>query len=183
MRSPTPTPASESSRPIGSLAAQLSAAVAAVGILFLILMYVGLATRTRQLLVFGPLNDVCVLVQYALALPVVGALDRRLTALAAPQRRWLLALGLLGCGAAVVLQGLLLLGIMSFREQVGYASAAVLLAGVWTALAGLAARRHKVLDVNTRLLVGSALYFGYPLWAFRVSQQLRTRPEVGSAAG
>jgi len=136
-------------------------------------MYVGFLTPVKVLVVFGPLNDVCVLAQYALALPVVVALDRHLSA-SRSRRAVLLAIGLTGCVGAVVFQALLLFGIMSFRQQVGYASAAVLLAGSWTAFVSIEARRSGFV-ASSPLLVASALYFGYPLWALRMSRWLRTQ--------
>jgi len=160
---------------LAGTAALLSAAVAAVGVVFLVLMYVGFLTPVKGLLALGPLNDVCVLVQYALALPVVGALDGMLAPLGSVRRHLLFAAGMMGCLGAVVFQALLLLGVMSFQEQVGYAAVSVLLAGLWVVLASIAARRFGALHVSSAVLIGAGLYFGYPVWAFRVSQQLRAR--------
>lgn len=156
-------------------AARFSAVVAACGIVFLLLMYVGFLTPAKSLVVFGPINDFCVLVQYAFALPLVRALDGLLSPVGTAKRRAIAALGVAGCGGAVVFQALLLLGVMSFREQVWYASASILLAGLWAALASSAARRIGALTASTPLLVATVFYFGYPLWALQLSRQLRTR--------
>jgi len=164
---------------VASRAAQLSAAVAAVGVICLVLLYLGLLIPARALAAFGPLNDLCVLAQFALALPVVVALDRHLSA--SPSRRVvLLAIGLIGCAGAVVFQGLLLLGIMSFRQQVGYTSAAVLLAGSWAGLVSIEARRSGFV-ASSPLLVATVVYFGYPLWALRMSRWLRTEASAPAA--
>ncbi|MEA3246261.1 MAG: hypothetical protein U9Q74_08915 [Gemmatimonadota bacterium] len=147
--------------------------MAAIGVVFLILMYIGFATPARWLIVFGPLNDFCVLVQYALALPVIGAFDRVLAPLGAVRRRLIFTVGMTGCLGAVVFQAGLLLGLMSFKEQVAYAAASVLLAGLWTVLASLAARKTAALKIGNGVLIGSGLYFGYPLWAFKIGRLLR----------
>lgn len=156
-----------------SRAAFLSSVVAALGVLFLVVMYLGFLIPAKALLVFGSLNDLCVLAQYALALPVVVALDEVLAPLSAWHRRVILVIGLLGCLGAVCFQALLLLGVMSFRQQVGFASLSVLLAGLWAVLATLGVRRLRPFPASTALLVATGLYFGYPLWSLRVSRVLR----------
>lgn len=156
-----------------SVAAILSGVVAAIGVVFLILMYIGFVTPARGLIAFGPLNDFCILVQYALALPVIGAFDRLLAPIDPVRRRLIASVGMTGCLGAVIFQALLLLDLMSSREQVGYATASVILAGLWAALAGHAARSIGALKVSTGLLVGAGLYFGYPLWALMVGRELR----------
>ena len=52
--------------------AYAGAVVSTLGIVFLVALYVGLFTGTESLLIFGPLNDIFVLIQYALALPVAS---------------------------------------------------------------------------------------------------------------
>ena len=153
---------------VASRAAYASALVSAVGVLFLVLLYTGLLTPAKGLLIFGPLNDACVILQYALALPAIFALHR-LPARKAPGLRMLaLASGLAGALGAIVFQALLLANIMPFREQIAYASGSVLLVGVWILITDLVVRRNSL----GSLTVLAALYFGYPLWVYRVAKQL-----------
>lgn len=157
---------------VASKAAYGSAVVAAIGVLFLLLMYAGFITSAKRLLIFGPFNDVCVLLQYALALPLVLAFHRLPVRVSPGLRIVALIVGLSGMLGAIVFQALLLAGLMSFQEQFVYATVSVLLVGVWILIAGLVARRNSLGGMTVRLSVFAALYFGYPFWAYRVAQQL-----------
>ena len=157
---------------VASKAAYGSAVVSAVGVLFLLLMYAGFLLPAKGLLVFGPLNDACVLLQYLLALPLVFAFHRLPVQVSPRLRIVALTIGLSGILGAVVLQALLLVGLLSFREQIAYASLSVLLVGVWILLTGLLALGSSLGGMTVRLRILAALYFGYPFWAYRVGQQL-----------
>lgn len=166
-----------------SWAAKASAAVAGVGIVCLVLLYAGLGLEIRTLQRFGPLNDLCVVLQYALALPVVRAFHRML-APHAPGRIRVATLaavtGILGTG---FLQSLLLTGRMTFAEQVPYVSITVLLIGVWIVITGTLGRRLGRFPFGMPSVWLAALYFGYPVWMYRVGQQFakpRQQPAGGS---
>lgn len=150
----------------------LSAIVAAVGIVFLLLLYVGFFTGSEGLLRFGPLNDFCIIVQYLLALPIVVAFHRILS----PQSPRIAILASLiasvGIVGVVIFQYLLIAGAMTFEEQVGYASASLLVIGVWILITSTVARRDGLLNINLGVAVVGALYLGYPFWAYRVGQRL-----------
>jgi hypothetical protein len=158
-----------------------SALVSAVGVVFAVLLYIGLLTPAKALVAFGPLNDVCILAQYALALPIAFAVHRllrphsqRLSAVAA-------TIGIAGMIGVIVFQALLLAGLMGFRQQVVYASASILLIGVWLILIGAMGRRSSDLGGRWALFISAALYFGYPLWAYWLSRRL-LRSQVVAAA-
>jgi len=160
-------------------AAFLSAAVAAAGIVFLVLLYVGLWLNVDTLLVFGPLNDVCVVVQYLLILPVVFAFHRLLSPHAPGPVRLATVAGLVGLLGTTIFQLLLLTGRMAFADQVGYAAISVLLIGVWILITGVTGRRLAVLPFRLPLVVLAALYFGFPVWVYRVGRELRRAPGAG----
>jgi hypothetical protein len=157
---------------VAGRSARASSVVAAIGIVFFVLLYVGIFTGSKGLLLFGPANDVCVLVQYVLALPVVFALHRILWR-HAPGRSlvavWVAVVGVLG---VVVFQTLLLTGTLSFEQQILPASISVLLVGVWILVAGRVGRESGELPASIASIIGGALYFGYPLWVLRVGRQL-----------
>ena len=159
--------------------AYAGAVVSALGIVFLVALYVGLFTGTESLLMFGPLNDIFVLFQYALALPVAVALHQLLGPDSPRLSLVAMLLGIVGIIGVVVLQFLLIIGVMSFLEQVGFVSAAVLVVGVWIVITGFLGRRTGRLPVSVAVIILAALYFGYPLWAMRVGQQLRSRHSAG----
>jgi hypothetical protein len=160
---------------VAALAAYAGAVASGVGVIFLLLLYIGLLAHVQVLVIFGPLNDVCVLVQYALGVPVAIAFHRILRR----HSRWhslsLLILGLAGMIGIALLQALLLVGAISFRIQLPLATAAVFTVGAWVLGVSLWARRVAALPARTGLLVAAALYFGYPIWAYRVAQHLRAR--------
>lgn len=160
---------------VGGWAAYGSAAVSALGVLCIVLLYLGLFTRTTALLVFGPLNDVCVAIQYALVLPVVVAVQR-ITRVRSPRLSvFATALGALGITGILVFQTLFLAGWMSFATQVPFAAASVLTIGVWILLAGAMGRRGNGIGSGVTGEILAALYFGYPMWAYRIGQQLLAR--------
>ena len=166
---------------IAGWAAYGSAAVSALGVVCIVLLYVGLLTGARALLVFGPINDVCVAIQYALAVPLVIAVQR-LTRLQSPRLSVFAAcLGALGITGVLVFQALFLAGLMTFSRQIPFASASVLTIGASIVLAGAMGRRGNGMASGVTVDILAALYFGYPVWAYRMGQQLRARA-TGPAA-
>ena len=157
---------------IAKRTALASAIVASVGVVCLVLLYIGLLTPVRTLRIFGPLNDLCVLVQYALALPTVLALHRVLRTDAPLSSLGAVITAIVGILGVVVFQALLLLGLMSFRAQVAWASASVLLVGCWIVMTWVTGRRRGVVPASAILTFAAALYFGYPLWIYSVGQRL-----------
>lgn len=123
---------------------------------------------------FGWINDVSSLLQYLLAIPIALSLYEILRS----RHRALAALttvvGVGGMLATVTLQFALLAGVLTFAEQGGPVSIAILVIGVWLIATGYLLRR---LGSFRRSLVMSLLavpYFGYPIWAFWIGRRLRT---------
>lgn len=156
-------------------AASFSAIVAAVGLVFLILLYAGFVPGAESLQIFGPLNDLCIIVQYVLALPIAFAFHQMLKQSAPQLSRIALLIYFIGVTGIVVFQALLLTGVMTFNQQVLYASIFLLIAGVWVFVASRALRKIGAVSMSQALIVFAALYIGYPFWAYRVGQQLRAK--------
>ncbi len=159
--------------------AYASGTVGAVGVPLLVAMYAVIVRRGREdpgVERLGIPNDVLVLVQYALALPVavtLHALNRatnpRLSATAT-------ALGVSALTAYVVLQALLLAGYLEFEEQIGYVLIAMLVLLVWFLMVGQLGRSSGYLSGRTTLMsLLGASYIGYPIWAFWLGRQLHAR--------
>lgn len=87
-----------------------------------------------------------------------------------------------GALGAVVFQALLLAGVIPFREQLAYAAASVLLVGVWILIASHIGRRSSGGGPSLRLSILAALYFGYPIWAYRVARQLEVQRAAPASA-
>jgi hypothetical protein len=150
-----------------------SGVVAAIGLVFLIAMFVSFAVRAMSPgLVFGWINDVLVMVSYLLVIPsviAVGALLRP----TAPVASWLATMiGLGGVVAVVVLQSMLVLGALTFEEQIGPVSLALLVFALWFVMVGYLGSSSGVLPHGVRMGLLAAMYVGYPFWAFWLGRHL-----------
>lgn len=126
------------------------------------LLYIGLFTDNAFLFGFGVYNDLAVIAQYGLAVPVVAAFQRMLAPIAPHQMTVATGSALVGVGGVVVFQVLFLAGVISLQQAFGLVGAAmVLLVGAWILITGFVGRRAAMLQNSTALLVLAALYFGY----------------------
>lgn len=155
------------------LCTQAAALVAAVGVAFLGGMFVAFAIGTTPVaMTLGRINDVLILVAYPLAIPgLVGVwslLRRR-----APVRTGLaVVLGLASIGAIAGLQALLVLEVLTFSEQVGLVTPALLGFGASLVLLGAAGRSAGLLPGGVRMGLIGATYVGFPLWARWAAREL-----------
>lgn len=150
-----------------------SGALAAVGVAFLIAMAVAFAIGAGSAgLAFGRINDVLVLVSYLLAAPSVVALRVLLRPQARRVGDIVALIGLTAIAAIVVLQFLLIVGALTFEQQVGPVSLALLVLGGWFVLAGSIGSTSGVLPRGARMGLLAATYIGYPIWAFWISRRL-----------
>jgi len=154
-------------RAVGGLAI-VSAIIAAVGVVFLIAMFVNFAAgRMEQGQVFGMINDICVALQYALTIPVAIALQRILMPHNARLIRIATAWGIAAMLVIVVLQLLLVFGVLTFAQQGVWASLAILLGvGGWLVATGLVARSTGRFPNSVVLSAVAVPYFGFPAWAY-----------------
>jgi len=157
---------------VAGWSAYVSAVVSAFGIVFLLLLYVGFFGGKESLLIFGPLNDICNIVQYTLALPIAVAFHRLLRDRSPGLSLVAMLIAVVGIVGVVVSQFLLITDVMSISEQLAYASASLLIVGVWIVITGFLGRRSGRLQISVAVIILGALYIGYPLWAYRVGQQL-----------
>jgi hypothetical protein len=154
---------------LGGWPALASGIVAAVG---LVLWFARFAFPGG---IVGWLNDVLVMVQYALALPIAVALHtlfRRhrptLSLLAA-------VVGIAGMLAVVALQFLLVVRALTFAQQVVPVSTAILVVGVWLVATGYLGRSTGLLPRGLLMSLPAVPYFGYPIWALWLGRTLQAR--------
>jgi hypothetical protein len=163
------------------VAAYVSGVVAAVGVVFLIAMFVSFGVGSELAGAFGRVNDILIAVQYSLALPAAVALH----ALLRPRNKRLsplvLLIGIIGLLAVVVLQVLLVFGVLTFERQVVLVVLALLVVGAWLVITGILAR--PILPHSERMSLLAVPYVGYPVWAFWLGTQLLSQPSPGVAPG
>jgi hypothetical protein len=120
----------------------------------------------------GFVNDVTGVVAPVFAAPgvfVVGRILQRRNPRLAPA---LTIVALAAIASIVVLQSLLVTKVVTFERQVLPVMTAMLVWGGWFVAVGFLGRRDGTLPVGPRLGLASALYVGYPVWAWRVGRWL-----------
>lgn len=151
-----------------------SSIISAVGVIFLIAMFILFATPHRtQALTFGLLNDICVAVQYLLTIPVAIALYRVLR----PYDPTLVLSGtIVGIAAMlliIALQLALIFEVLTFQQQALWVSSAILIGvGAWLLITGLVAKSTGRLPGSLLMSAIAVPYLGYPAWAFWLGQHL-----------
>ncbi len=164
-----------------------SGVVAAVGLVFLIAMFASFAAgATSPGLVFGWINDVLGVVGALLMLPLAVALH----VLLRPRAPILSGLAMMiGVGAMVgiiVLQSLLVLGALTFQEEVGPVLIAFLFFVVWLVLTSYLGNASGALPHGLRMGLLAVTYVGSPIWAFWLGRHLLQEirePVASPAAG
>lgn len=168
---------------VGRLAGRtliVSGALAAAGVAFIVAMFGSFAVGARDAaLVFGRVNDLLILVGYLLAAPAVLALRAILRPGAGRAGDVLALVGLVAIGAIVVLQLLLVAGRLTFEEQVGPVSLALLVLGAWFIVVGRIGSASGRLPRGARMGLLAALYVGYPIWAIWLGRRLVMEADSG----
>lgn len=144
----------------------VSGGVSAVGIVLLVGFF---ASGIGAL---GTLNDVAVIAQYVLMLPIAVALHRAVRTTRPSASAASLVTGLAGMLGVVTLQALLVTGVVPFETQIGLVSAAFLVVLGWFLLVYRLGRHAGLLPGGLALHVMAGLYFGYPIWAFRLARRM-----------
>ena len=152
----------------------LGAIISAIGVVFLVAMFVFFKTPRQDLaLTFGLINDICVALQYLLAIPIALALYQILVAYNPALIR---AATILGIAAMLVVCGLQLMLIfkaITFERQVVWVSLAMLLGvGSWLVITGIVARSTGKLPNSLLMSILAVPYIGYPVWAFWLAKRL-----------
>jgi hypothetical protein len=158
--------------PVGRITI-VSGVLAAVGVAFLIAMFASFATGAKSAgVAFGWINDVLVMLSYLLAAPAVLALRPLLRPRGPILSEVLTVVGLVSVGAIVLLQGLLVIGALTFEEQIGPVSAVYLGLAAWFVLTGYLGQTSGIMPHGVRMGIVGATYIGYPIWAFWMSRRL-----------
>lgn len=148
----------------------ISAVTATVGLLFLIIFFAGFPA-------FGPLNDLAVIAQYILMLPLLSLTRRCLKTPSRAAGALITVLGLAGMLAVIALQGLLVFGILPFRRQIVLVIPAFLLVTAWFVLVERLGSRDAPVPEGTTLAVLAGLVIGYPIWALDFYRRLSAPQE------
>ena len=143
-----------------------SGVVSIFGIIFLFAFF-GAGAPT------GRLNDMAVIVQYALMLPIAFAMYQILKPVNPTLSLASLLIGVPGMLAVIVLQILLVTDVLPFANQIVPVVIAFLIVLVWFIINGTLARSTDKLPSNMLLSVLAGLYVGYPFWAFSVWRRMR----------
>ena len=158
---------------LGGLAALANAVVAPIGLVFLVAMYAAFGAGARsQGLALGWVNDVLAIVSGLLMLPVVVAVHRLLAPTRPAPSRLALVIGIGANLGIVVLQSLLVLGTMTFEQEIGPVLVAFLFLVVWFVFTGYLGSSTGLLPNGVRMSVFAVTYVGYPIWAFWLGRHL-----------
>jgi hypothetical protein len=150
-----------------------SGVLAALGVAFLVAMAAAFAVDARPAaMVLGWTNDVLVMVSYLLTAPAVLALVPLLRPRAPILSAFVAAIGLLSIAGIVFLQLLLVIGVLTFEQQIGPASIVYIGLAVWFVVTGYLGRVAGVLPNGVRWGILGATYIGYPIWAVWMSRHL-----------
>ena len=151
---------------IATWCAFLSGFVSIIGIVFLFAFF---ALRAPT----GRLNDMAVIVQYALMLPIAFAVYQILRPANSTLSLAAMLIGVPGMLAVIVLQVLLVTDVLPFANQIVPVVIAFLVVLAWFIINGILARSTDKLPSNMLVNVLAGLYVGYPLWAFSVWRRIR----------
>jgi len=152
----------------------ISGIVSAVGVVFLITMFI-LFAKSNQTggETIGLLNDICVALQYMMTIPIALALYRILSPHNPSLIRTGTIIGIISMLVIVALQLALIFGILTFQQQVVWASLAMIGGvGTWLVITGIVAQSANIFPHSVLMSIIAVPYFGYPAWAFWVGRQL-----------
>jgi hypothetical protein len=157
----------------GSIAV-LSGIISAIGVVLLIAMFVLFATPYKELgLRVGLLNDICVTLQYLLAIPIALVLHQVLRVHQPGLIRAATIIGIASMLVVVGLQLLLIFQVLPFEQQVMWVSLAMILGvGSWLVITGMVARSTGRMPNSVLMSALAVPYLGFPVWAFWLGQIL-----------
>lgn len=150
--------------------AKLSGIISAVGLVFFIGLYAFYATPLKELgPTLGTINDVCVTIQYLLAIHIALALFRILVIHNPALIRIATAAGIVGMLSTIGLQLLVIFGALTFEQQLPWISPAMIV-GVGSSLVitSVVARSTARLPNSVLMSILAVPYFGYPFWGILV---------------
>jgi hypothetical protein len=157
----------------GSIAV-LSGIISAIGVVLIIAMFVLFATPYKELaLRVGLLNDICVALQYLLAIPIALALHQVLRVYQPGLICTATIIGIVSMLLVFGLQLLLIFKVLTFERQVVWVSLAMILGvGSWLVITGMVARSSGRMPNSVLMSVLAVPYIGYPAWAIWLGRLL-----------
>jgi len=152
----------------------VSGIISAIGVVFLITMFVLFATPFKELaLIFGMLNDICIGIQYLLTIPIALALYRILLPYNPTLIRFATVFGVAMMLTVIVLQLALIFKVLTFEQQAVWITLAMIVGvGAWLVITGLVARSTGRLPNSVLMSSLAVPYVGYPVWAFWLGRRL-----------
>jgi len=168
-----PSPSFSTIHIIGGIAI-LSGIISAIGVVFLMAMFIFFAASNKGLgSTFGWLNDICVMLQYLLAIPIALVLYQILATYNPTMLLMATITGIAAMLITVVLQLLLVLKVLTFEQQGLWVSLAMILGvGAWLVITGLTAPSTNKLPHSLLMSILAVPYLGYPVWAFWLGKRL-----------
>ena len=164
--------AGSGSRSVG-LVTVTSGVIGAVGIVFLGGMFTAFAVGAQALGErLGWINDLLVLISYAMLMPSVLATRARLLATSPRLANATAVVGLATLAAVTVSQAMLVTGVITFEQQSGTFLLILLALGAYFVPVGWAGKRAGTLRVGPWTGLAATLYLGVPAWAIRLGRQL-----------
>jgi hypothetical protein len=158
---------------LGGWAALASGLISAIGFVCLVLLYALFAAgSTSEALAFGWINDVLAVVNGLLLMPVAVAVHVLLRSQWPTASRLALMIGIGANLAIVVLQSLLVVGTLTFQQEIGPVLVAFLFLAAWFVTTGYLGSSSRLLPNGVRMSLLAITYVAYPIWAFWLGRHL-----------
>lgn len=154
--------------------ALVSGVIAAVGLVLLIAMFAMFATQNTALgETLGMLNDICVVLQYLLTIPIALALHRILLPYNPALIRVATVVGIAMMLAVAGLQLALIFQLLTIEQQMPWIFLTMVVGvGSWLVMTGLVARATGRLPNSVLMSAMAVPYLGYPAWALWLGTRL-----------
>ena len=154
---------------LAALCAGISAVVSAFGIVFLLAFFGGLGGQ------YGTLNDIAVILQYLLMLPIAYMLWRFVLVENKARSMGSMLIGMVGMLTVIWLQSLLVSEQIDFGTYIVIVSTGFLVAVLWFVLNGQMGRKeYEDWPTSVGLDILAGLFFGYPFWAWKMRNWFKT---------
>jgi hypothetical protein len=150
-----------------------SGMASAISWVFLVAMFASFALgATSSGEMFGRINDTLVVAWGVVTLPLVAALHAMIRPAAPNLSRVATTIAIGSLVAIVVLQSLLVVGTLTFAEEIGPVSVAFLALGVSFVLSGYLGSKTGRFPHGVRMGLVAATSIGYPMWAFWLARRI-----------
>lgn len=158
---------------LAGVALLVSGLVAIPMVALLVAMYAAFGVGAASTaLTLGAWNDALAIPVYALALAAVPSLYTLVRSTGAVRSLVLALIGTAGLVATTALQWKLVTHELTFENEIGPVSIALLCVGIWIFGTGYLGRSLGILPNGVRNGALGAIYLGYPVWALAVGRRL-----------